>query len=485
MLQLSGNHSQPKSILRLTNAVIKFISFCIFFGSTLIANAQEKFIDSLLKEANVSGIQLIWEKDNKVKEYDLGFINDSSKKKINAHTIFQAASLSKSVFAYAVLRLCDRSVINLDSPLLQYLGTYERFKSNDPGYSKITARMVLRHSTGLPNWGNDSSVKLIFTPDSMFSYSGEGFWFLQRVLEKKLGKPLNDIMEQEVFRPLHMQASAYVWKSAFDSVASMSHTTAEEIKNYERANAAFSLLTNAHDYNIFLSALLSGKGLSAGMHTLMFQKSISGKRFNETNELADPYIFWGLGVGLVETKKGMAIWHWGDNGNYKCFYFAYPKTGERLIYFTHSQRGLDMTSSLLMFFIGHQNYWTSPWLGYEYSSPATMVAFRSGLNKKGYGHAMEQYEELKKRDSGFSITENDLNKLGYKLLGDKKIGDAIEVFKLNVSLFPSSSNVYDSLGEAFADNGEKEQAIKNYKRSLELNPANQNAAEQIKKLETK
>jgi CubicO group peptidase (beta-lactamase class C family) len=161
-----------------------------FYGVSFQAFAQEKAIDSLLKESDVSGIQLVYEKNGKANEYYLGFIKDGSDKKINSHTIFQAASLSKTVFAYAVLRLCDRGIINLDSPLLGYLGTYERFKSNSPGYSKITARMVLRHSTGLPNWGNDSSVSLIFTPDSMFSYSGEGYWFLQRVLEKKLGKYL-------------------------------------------------------------------------------------------------------------------------------------------------------------------------------------------------------------------------------------------------------------------------------------------------------
>jgi CubicO group peptidase (beta-lactamase class C family) len=457
----------------------------IFLSFYLQALPQANQIDSLLKEADISGIQLIYVKDGKVREFDRGVIKDGSAKKINPHTIFQAASLSKTVFAYAVLRLCDRGIINLDSPLLGYVGSYERFKTNNPGYAKITARMVLRHSTGLPNWGNDSSVNLIFTPDSMFSYSGEGYWFLQRVLEKKLGKPLNDIMQQEVFDLLQMHFSSYVWKAEFDSIASMDHSKPEDLRNFQNANAAFSLLTNAHDYNIFLSALLAGKGLSPAMHKLMFQKSISGKRFREANELADPYIFWGLGLGLVETKKGEAIWHWGDNEVYKCFYLAYPSTGERLIYFTHSQNGLNITSELMSLFIGQQKYWTSTWLNYGYSSPPTMKAFRKSLDQMGYDHAYAQYEELKKKDSGFSITENDLNMFGYQLLRNKKTRDAIEIFKLNVSLFPNSSNVYDSLGEAYADDGEKELAIKNYKRSVELDPGNTNAVEQIKKLEAK
>ena len=464
---------------------ILWISFVLLPFSSFKSYAQEKAIDSLLKEADVSGIQLIYEKNGGAREFDLGYIKDGSDKKINSRTIFQAASLSKSVFAYAVLRLCDRGIINLDSPLLGYLGQYERFKSKDPGYAKITARMVLRHTTGLPNWGNDSSVNLILTPDSMFSYSGEGFWFLQRVIEKKLGMPLNDIMDREVFKPLNMQWSAYVWKPVFDSVASMDHSTAEELKNYQNANAAFSLLTNAHDYNIFLSALLSGKGLSVAMHKLMFEKSISGKKFREANDLADPYIFWGLGVGLVETEKGKAIWHWGDNGNYKCFYMGYPETGERIVYFTHSQQGLDLTSALLKLFMGNQKYWTANWLGYEYTSPSGMKAFQSQLDKIGYVQAHETYETFRKKDPGFLVTENDLNKFGYVLLRKKRNKDAIEIFKLNVSLFPNSSNVYDSLGEAYADDGEKELAITNYVKSLDLDPKNENAANQIKKLKGK
>jgi CubicO group peptidase (beta-lactamase class C family) len=459
--------------------VILFLSFCHH------AFPQANQIDSMLKEADVSGIQLIYVKDGKVRELDRGVIKDGSEKKINTHTIFQAASLSKTVFAYAVLRICDRGIINLDSPLLGYMGRYERFKDNNPGYAKITTRMVLRHSTGLPNWGNDSSVSLIFTPDSIFSYSGEGFWFLQRVLERKLGKPLNEIMQQEVFDPLQMHFSSYEWKPAFDSIASMDHSKPEDLKNYQNANAAFSLLTNAQDYNIFLTALLAGKGLSPALHKLMLQKSISGKRFRESNELADPFIFWGLGLGLVETQKGEAIWHWGDNGNYKCFYLAYPSTGERLIYFTHSQNGLNITSDLLSLFFGQQKYWTSTWLNYEYSSPPTMKAFRKSLDQMGYDHAYSQYQELKKKDPAFSITENDLNMFGYQILRNKKTREAIEIFKLNVSLFPNSSNVYDSLGEAYADDGEKELAIKNYKKSVELDPGNKNAVEQIKKLEAK
>lgn len=466
----------------IAHALMSLLSIFAFSTDLL---SQQKQLDSLLREADVSGIQLIYGNQNKSQEIDLGVIKEGSDKRINSLTIFQAASLSKCVFAYAVLRLCDRGVIHLDTPLLHYIGHYERFDTANPAYEKITARMVLRHSTGLPNWGNDSSVRLIFTPDSMYSYSGEGYWFLQRVIERKLGKPLNEIMEEEVFVPLNMLHSGYVWKPAFDSIASMDHNTVEEKKNFLNANAAFSLLTNAGDYNIFLLALMEGKGLSQETHHLMFQKSSAGKQFKDPDNKANPYIFWGLGVGLLETQRGTAIWHWGDNGSYKCFFMAYPATKERIIYFTHSNNGLDMTSGILSLFMGKQKYWTSTWLQYEYESPEAIQAFRIELEKKGFELAPSLYEELKKKEPGFAFSENDLNKLGYQLLNHKKTDQAIEIFKLNVSLYPESANVYDSIGEAYETAGNKVLAIKNYKRSLELNPGNDNAVRQIKKMEVK
>ena len=79
--------------------------------------------------------------------------------------------------------------------------------------------------------------------------------------------------------------------------------------------------------------------------------------------------------------------------------------------------------------------------------------------------------------------ENDLNSVGYILLGKNKIKDAIDIFKKNVELYPESWNVYDSLGEAYMKNGDKELAIENYKKSLELDPKNDNAKEMLNKLE--
>ena len=103
------------------------------------------------------------------------------------------------------------------------------------------------------------------------------------------------------------------------------------------------------------------------------------------------------------------------------------------------------------------------------------------ITEKGIESALQSYRTLK-QSSDYYVSEAQLNALGYRLLGMKKVGEAIEIFKLNVESYPQSANVYDSLGEAYLTNGDKELAIRNYQRAVELNPQNTNAIEMLKKL---
>lgn len=437
----------------------------------------------IIKEVNIPGLQLVYSKNGKFQAYNIGHISNGSDQMVTSNTIFEAASLSKSVFAYAVMRLYDRGIINLDTPLLNYYGPYKRFDIKNPAYSRITARMVLRHTTGLPNWGNDSTATLLFPPDSCFSYSGEGYLFLQRILEKKLNKQLDQIMQKEVFTPLRMENSSYVWINKFDTVSSFGNSP-EEINRHKNANAAYSLLTNAKDYSIFLKALINGKGLRKSTYKMMLEKSTSAKRFNTPSNDADPYIDWGLGVGLQQNEMGKAIWHWGDNGDFKSFYMAFPDKNETLVYFTHSRNGLFITEDILNLFFGSQKYRAIKWLGSGYNNPQSVKILKAAILNRGYEHSIEVVNELKGKDPNFHLTENDLNELGFLLLRSGRKTDAIEIFKLNLNLYPQSSNAYDSIAEAYEANGDNEPALINFKRCLELNPKNEYASERIKKLES-
>jgi CubicO group peptidase (beta-lactamase class C family) len=184
---------------------------------------------------------------------------------------------------------------------------------------------VLRHTTGLPNWGNEKEAKLMFSPDSCFSYSGEGFVFLQKTIEKITSKPLNKIAQEEIFSPLKMENSSYEWTNKFDSTSAFGNS-ANEIKRHSSQNAAYSLLTNAHDYNAFLQAVTSGKGLKLATHRMMIGEATPTNWYNHKVTEATSHINWGLGVGLQQNENGKAIWHWGDNGGFKAFYIVFPAT---------------------------------------------------------------------------------------------------------------------------------------------------------------
>ena len=103
------------------------------------------------------------------------------------------------------------------------------------------------------------------------------------------------------------------------------------------------------------------------------------------------------------------------------------------------------------------------------------------ITEKGVESALQSYRTLK-QSGDYYVSESQLNALGYRLLGMKKVREAIEIFKLNAGTYPQSANVYDSLGEAYMINGDKELAMRNYQRAVELNPQNTNAIEMLKKL---
>lgn len=110
-------------------------------------------------------------------------------------------------------------------------------------------------------------------------------------------------------------------------------------------------------------------------------------------------------------------------------------------------------------------------------------AMMKTIQERDADAAVQQYRQLKVSDpNGYDFGENELIGLGYQLIAMKKYPDAIAVFKLSTEMYPKSYNAYDSLAEAYMDNGSKNLAIENYRKSLELNPQNTNATEKLKAL---
>jgi len=449
----------------------------------------ENVIPRLMKDGDVPGLSIAVIRNGKLAwNHAFGVKNAETKEPVTEDTVFEAASLSKPVFAYAVLKLVDSGKLDLDTPLVKYLN--KPYLKNDDRVNLITSRRVLTHTTGFPNWrprGGD--LKIFFNPGERFSYSGEGFVYLQKVVEHITRQPLNDCMTKLVFEPLGMSSSSYVWQERYDSLKATGHDAAgdpTEKRKPAEANAAASLQTTARDYARFMIAIMSGTGLKEATIKEMLRPQIKVDEGCEncvatppTGKLS-PIISWGLGVGLQQMGEGLSFWHWGDNGDVHCFMLGYPKPKLGIAVFTNSGNGMGIIPEILSAAIsGKQPAIT--WIGYEpYNSPGRKL-FHDIL-ARGPSALSEYREQRRSKTPLFVMTEVQVNRLGYGLLGKKRVQEAIEVFKMNTEDFPNSSNTYDSLGEAYMVAGEKELAIKNYEKSIELNPNNTNGIEMLKKL---
>ncbi len=443
-------------------------------------------IPALMEKAGVPGLSIAVIRDGRTVWSDsFGVRSEETKKPVTKDTYFNVGSLSKPVFAYGVLKLVDAGKLKLDEPLAPYLP--KEMTEGDPRFQQITARLVLSHRTGFPNWpGDGKPLTIHFTPGERFSYSGSGMVFLQKAVEKISGKALNDYLREAVFEPLGMKHSSYVWNPAFESDVAIGHDIAGvpvDLFKADHANAAASLETTAEDYARFLDAILQGEGLAPATIGEMERAQVAvdpacANCIDSTpSGKLSTSIYWGLGFGIEKTAEGESLWHWGDNGVFKAFFVVRPASKSGVVYMTNSENGLSIGRQILAETLGGEQP-AFDWLKYDnYDSPG--LSFTRTARKKGAAAALAQFS---KEIASGAISESTLNQVGYSLMGNKQMEDAILVLRKNVELHPDSWNAYDSLGEGYLKEGNKELATKNYQKSVELNPKNENGVEALKKL---
>ena len=325
-----------------------------------------------MREAGIPGAQLLHGKGNEATLYCVGTTrNDADGKAVDAHTVFQAASLSKVVGAYVALRLVDAGVIDLDVPLWQYWPS-PRLAGNVPAQA-ITARMVLGHTSGLPNWQispadpaiDHTALESLFAPGQAFAYSGEGFYLLQRTLEQLTGKTWEQLAREQAFEPLGMGSSHYLATPRFQPHKAYGHHAdgrLERERVFAWENTAWTLSTTAADYQRFmLKALLAGEGLQPATHAAMLAPA-SDAIDPRAESQPDRRIAWGLGVGLQHEDGRRLAWHWGDNPGFKAFFALDRDSGQHLVLLTNSENGPQAYRELLQRFIGTGQYPALDWV---------------------------------------------------------------------------------------------------------------------------
>lgn len=317
----------------------------------IIVNAQ---IPLIQLESNFNGERLSYQIENP-NFYDS--LEIAAGQATPQPAVFQAASLSKVVFSYIVMKMYGRGEIDLDTPICNYTDI-DRFEDKESA-AKLTARMVLNHRTGLPNWSKSPSseewptapITFKFPVDSCYGYSGEGFAYLQRAVEKIRGKKIDEVAKEEVFQPLGMNYSSYEWIPMYDTLTVDGYNKDNENRGkgrHPRANVGYTLRTCAADYAKFLQALLDGTGLTPQAKELMFtpcqEKAI---RYAGNHRECDNSIAWAMGIGTEDNAEfGKVLWHWGDNGSFKALFIVIPSANGYLAYFTNSNHGHDIINEI-------------------------------------------------------------------------------------------------------------------------------------------
>jgi Beta-lactamase/Tetratricopeptide repeat len=301
-------------------------------------------------------------------------------------------------------------------------------------------------------------------------------------------------MTDLVFTPLGMTSSSYVWRPVFDALTATGHDPDAhpvDLWKPDHAGSASTLNTSAHDYALFLAAVLNGTGLKPSTLREMEtpQIAVDPECTNCTDrapkELSKS-LFWGLGWGIERPERhgstdsnSETLWHWGDNGAFKCFVVANPRNKSGMVLFTNSENGLAIAPAIVRDAIG-RDHLAFTWVKYDaYDSDS--FRFAKIAHEKGADVAIKQFDAALKNTS---ISEVSINSLGYRLLRQKRSADAIRIFQLNTDLHPQSANTYDSLAEAYMNSGNNPLAIQFYEKSLSLDPTNSNATSQLKKLKS-
>ncbi|MDR6460571.1 CubicO group peptidase (beta-lactamase class C family) [Chryseobacterium vietnamense] len=303
-----------------------------------------------------------WLKENDIPALGLGIIEDGKLKKVKVfgeikkgipappNALFNVASLTKPVTAMVALRLVSLGKWQLDEPLDTYW--IDPDISNDPKHKKLTTRIILTHQTGFPNWrwmNTDKKLNFQFDPGTRYQYSGEGFEYLRKAMEKKFGKTLEQLAQELIFQPLKMKDSSYIWDKSTDesrfAIGYDKDGKAYPTEKNKTANAADDLHTTITDYGNFMVSVMKGQKMEPKVFQEMIRKQVKTK----DNK------YFGLGFEIYDLGNGdYALSHSGADRGTQCIAIVLPDSGKGIVIFTNVDDGYKVYEKLVLHYLGKQ-----------------------------------------------------------------------------------------------------------------------------------
>lgn len=440
-----------------------------------------------LSIAVIDNYHVVWAKG-------YGVIEAGSTKPVTPRTLFQAASISKTVTATAALALVEQGKLALDEDVNKRLTSWKVPENEFTKNEKVTLRRLMSHTAGTTVHGfpgydvdapiptlvqvlngekpaNTSPIRVDVVPGTRSRYSGGGVVVEQQLMMDVTGKPFPVLMREAVLDKISMTDSSFEQPLPSASAAKTATATYASGKavhgrwHIYPEMAAAGLWTTPTDLARFgIEIALSRQGKS--------NRVLSDKI---TREMLTPVLEdIGLAFFLDKNNPGQ-FGHTGSNEGFQSLLTMNFESGYGVVLMANSDIFYPIENFLVQS-IAREYRWK-----YKLGESDAFQTLFLNAKLKGAQAALQRYSEIKSA-SPEKLHEELLNGLGYSLMSAGQIQDAVAIFQRNVQEYPGSANAYDSLGEGYMNAGQKNLAIQNYEKSLQLNPKNQNAVDMIKKL---
>jgi CubicO group peptidase (beta-lactamase class C family) len=408
-------------------------------GSTITPAEIDATVTRVMGAAEVPGVGIAIFNHGKVTYLKAYGLRDEGKDlPLTPDSVLTAASFTKVAFGYMVMQLVQEKLLDLDKPVYQYLPKplpeYPQYAdlSGDPRYKRITARMLLSHTSGFSNfrWLNENHKLIInFDPGTRYAYSGEGIELLQFIVEAVIGKPLEELMRERIFQPFGMTRTSMVWQNRFESDYANGYDEYGRSLGPERrpkADAAGSMQTTLADFSRFLQAVMAGTRLDPATRAIMLSPQIAipwkhefpTLAFESTDANKAIRLSYGLGWGLYWTPYGEAFFKEGHIDGFMNYAVCFDGPKKGLLIMTNSSNGEGIYKELLETLLKN-TYTPIEWEGFTpYNELPPRPPLRQhkevGVDPKlldryagRYGEPPKLIEVIRREGDHLSLQEND------------------------------------------------------------------------------
>ncbi|WP_339634686.1 serine hydrolase [Bizionia echini] len=462
-----------------------FLSFSTFSQNQLISDAVKNHIQARVENGLNVGIVIGIIDGETTEYYSFGNTSVKSGIPVNEHTVFEIGSITK---VFTTTLLADEVLkghMALTDPASKYLPKTVTLPTRNG--KEITLNDLATHTSAIPRMPDNFNPKdplnpyVDYTPEMMYAflnqleltrdigekyeYSNLGMGLLGHILVLHTGKPYETLIKERITTPCGMPNTALKLSDNMRNHLAYGHSEGVQVSNwdFDVIAAAGGIRSTAVDMISFLKANLE----------------ISKTPINPAMQLAHQEAYvntdstFNIGLGWHYENKGNVVWHNGRTGGYTSFTGFVEGSKKGVIVLSNAAENMN---ALGFHLLGSPTPLVNP-------QPAITTIMKKDIEANNVDSAVKLYFQMKKEATDtYRFEETDLNRLGYEYLSAHKNLIAIRLFQLTANEFPASSNAFDSLGEAYLKQGDSALAIANYKKSLELNPANQHAKDVLKSL---